>query len=133
VLGLGKEVEQVALVEVCLSYNASLEESFPALVECAVEEGEEDSSVFAQNLAGLVVQCAEDVNLAQEIVCFSCHCVCGECIACVVEVWKQERLCGQNAETRGRPGYIIYKEDVTHLDLGRGSLWSHRGRLDRMS
>jgi hypothetical protein len=28
-------------------------------------------------------------------------------------------------------GIYHYKEDVTHSELGRGSLWSHRGRLDR--
>ena len=85
-LGLGQEVEEVALVELCLSDDASLEKSFPALVECAVEEGEKDGGVFAQNLAVLVVQCTKDVDLAEDVVCSGCHYECGMYIACVMEV-----------------------------------------------
>lgn len=65
VLGLWEEVEQIALVEFCLSDHTTLEESFPALVECAVEESKEDGSIFAQDVSVLVIELAEDVNLAE--------------------------------------------------------------------
>ena len=78
VLGLWEEVEQVALVELGLTDHSSLEESFPALVECAVEEGKEDGSIFAEDVPVLVVQVAEDVDLAQDGVGVGCHGeVCG--------------------------------------------------------
>jgi hypothetical protein len=78
VFGLWEEVEQVALVELGLSDHASLEERLPALVECAVEKGEEDGSILAENVSVLVVQLAEDVDLAEDGVGIGCHC----------EVWR---------------------------------------------
>lgn len=73
VLGLWKEVEQVALVELCLSNHTALKESFPSLVECAVEEGKEDGSIFAENVSVLVIELTEDVDLAEDGVGISCH------------------------------------------------------------
>jgi hypothetical protein len=65
VLGLWEEVEQIALIELGLADDTALEQLFPALVECAVEEGEEDGGVLAEDLACLVIESAEDVDLAQ--------------------------------------------------------------------
>jgi hypothetical protein len=73
VLGLWKEVKKVALVELGLSDHASLEKSFPALVECAVQKGKENSSIFAKNVTVLVVELTEDVDLAENSVGISCH------------------------------------------------------------
>lgn len=74
VLGLGEEVEQLALVELGLADDTALEQLFPALVECAVEEGEEDGGVLAEDMARLVVESAEDVDLAQNGVRAGGHC-----------------------------------------------------------
>jgi hypothetical protein len=72
---LGEEVEEIALIELGLSDYASLQERFPALVECAVEEGKEDCGIFAEDMAVLVAQCAEDVHLAEDGVGAGSHCV----------------------------------------------------------
>jgi hypothetical protein len=73
-LGLRQEVEQVALVELGLSDHASLEESLPALVECAVEQGEEDGSILAEDVTLVVLQLAEDVDLAEDGFGVGGHC-----------------------------------------------------------
>jgi hypothetical protein len=74
VLGLWKEVEEVSLVELGLSDHSSLEERFPALVECAVEKGKEDGSIFAEDVTVLVVQLAENVDLTEDSIRIGCHC-----------------------------------------------------------
>jgi hypothetical protein len=78
VLGLWEEVEQLALVELGLAGNAALKKLFPALVECAVKEGEEDGGVLAEDMARLVIERAEDVDLAQHVVLAGGHreCAC---------------------------------------------------------
>lgn len=62
---LGEEVEQLPLVKLGLANYTSLQEGFPALVECAVQQREEDGGIFAEDVPVLVVQGAEDVDLAQ--------------------------------------------------------------------
>jgi hypothetical protein len=63
---LGKEVEEVALVELCLPDHTALQESFAALIEGTVEEGKEDGGIFAEDVAVLVAQLAEDIDLAKQ-------------------------------------------------------------------
>lgn len=63
-LGLWEEVEKVALVELSLSDYSSLQQRFPALIECAVEERKEDTGVLAEDVTVLVVEVAEDVDLS---------------------------------------------------------------------
>jgi hypothetical protein len=81
VLGLWEKVEQVALVELSLSDHTSLKESLPALVECAVEQGEEDGSILAEDVTLVVLQLAEDIDLAEDGFRVGGHCgVCsGAC------------------------------------------------------
>ena len=64
VLGLWEKVEKVALVELSLSDYSSLQQRFPALIECAVEERKEDTGVLAEDVTVLVVEVAEDVDLS---------------------------------------------------------------------
>jgi hypothetical protein len=64
VLGLWEKVEKVALVELSLSDYSSLQQRFPALIECAVEERKEDTGVLAEDVTVLVVEIAEDVDLS---------------------------------------------------------------------
>lgn len=73
VLGLWEEVEQIALVELCLSNHTALKESFPALVECAVEKRKEDGSIFAKDVSVLVIELTEDVDLAEDGIGIRCH------------------------------------------------------------
>ena len=77
VLGLWQEVEQVSLVELGLAKHASLEQGFSALVECAVEKGQEDTGVLAENVAVLVIEVAEDVDLSQDPFGIDGHCAVG--------------------------------------------------------
>lgn len=63
-LGLWEKVEKVALVELSLSDYSSLQQRFPALIECAVEERKEDTGVLAEDVTVLVVEVAEDVDLS---------------------------------------------------------------------
>ena len=63
-LGLWEKVEKVALVELSLSDYSSLQQRFPALIECAVEERKEDTGVLAEDVTVLVVEIAEDVDLS---------------------------------------------------------------------
>lgn len=65
VLGLRKEVEKVALIELSLSDHSSLKELFPALVECAVEESKENAGILAENVSVLVIEVSKDVDLAK--------------------------------------------------------------------
>jgi hypothetical protein len=62
-LGLWKEVEEIALVELGLPGYSSLEQRLPALVECAVEECQKDARVLAEDVTVLVVEVSEDVDL----------------------------------------------------------------------
>ena len=63
-LGLWEKVEKVTLVELSLSDYSSLQQRFPALIECAVEERKEDTGVLAEDVTVLVVEVAEDVDLS---------------------------------------------------------------------
>jgi hypothetical protein len=73
VLGFGEEVEKVSLVELGLPDYSSLKQRFPALVECAVEERKEDTSVLAEDVTVLVVEITEDVDLAQDGIGIGSH------------------------------------------------------------
>lgn len=73
VLGLWEEVKKVALIKLSLTNHSSLEETFPALVKCAVEEGKEDSGIFAENVTVGVVQLTKDVHLAENTIWVGCH------------------------------------------------------------
>jgi hypothetical protein len=74
VLGLGEEIEEVALVELSLTQHSPLQKLLSAVVECAVEKSKEDSSIFAEDVTVGVVQLAEDVNLAENGISAGCHC-----------------------------------------------------------
>lgn len=63
VLGFGEEVELFALVEVGLAYLAAFEQRLSSLVEGAVEEGEEDGDILVQDVLGLIIESAMDVDV----------------------------------------------------------------------
>jgi hypothetical protein len=67
VLGVGKEVEGGALVELGLADLATLEQSLAAGIEGAVEDGEEDGGFLAQDLLALRVEAAEDVDILEDL------------------------------------------------------------------
>jgi hypothetical protein len=73
VLCFWEEVEQVALVEFGLADHSPLQQVLAALVECAMQEGEEDGGILAENVSVLVIELAEDVDLAEDGVGISCH------------------------------------------------------------
>lgn len=60
VLCLWEEIGQGAFVELCLSNNPAFEEVFSRGIEGSVEEGEECSSFFGENLLVEVVDLAGD-------------------------------------------------------------------------
>lgn len=64
-LGLGQEVEEVALVELGLADLTALEELLAPAVEGAVEDSEEDADFLGEDLAGIVVELAEDVDILE--------------------------------------------------------------------
>lgn len=68
-LGLGEEVELVAIVKLLLANLAPLEKRLACSVEGAVEHGEEDDGLFAEHSPPLVVEPAEDVDILQDLVC----------------------------------------------------------------
>ena len=74
VLGLGEEVEQVAFVELCLADDTPLQECLASAIECAVEQRKEDCGVLGQDLAGLRVQGAEDLDVREDLFTIDCHC-----------------------------------------------------------
>lgn len=67
-LGLGEEVELVAIVKLLLANLAPLEKGLACSVEGAVEHGEEDDGLFAEHSPPLVVEPAEDVDILQDLV-----------------------------------------------------------------
>jgi len=67
-LGLRQEIEEVALVELGLADDAALEQGLAGGVEGAVEDGEEDGGFLAEDLAGVVVEGAEDVDVVEDLV-----------------------------------------------------------------
>lgn len=67
-LGLGEEVELVAIVKLLLANLAPLEKRLACSVEGAVEHGEEDYGLFAEHSPPLVVEPAEDVDILQDLV-----------------------------------------------------------------
>jgi len=50
-----------------LSDHAALEESFAGAIEGAVEDSKEDSGVLAQDLASLVIEGAQDVDVLEHL------------------------------------------------------------------
>lgn len=67
-LGLGEEVELVAVVELLLADLASFEERLACGIEGAVQHGEENDSFLAQHLSSLVVEPTEDVDILEDLV-----------------------------------------------------------------
>lgn len=67
-LGLGEEVELVAIIKLLLANLAPLEKRLACSVEGAVEHGEEDDGLFAEHSPPLVVEPAEDVDILQDLV-----------------------------------------------------------------
>ena len=65
VLGLRQEVEQVALVNLGLTVNPALEESLASGVEGPVEDGEESTSILGEDLAGVIIQSAQDGDILE--------------------------------------------------------------------
>lgn len=86
VLGLRKEVKELALIELSLADHSPLQKLLSAVVECAVEKGKEDSSILAENVTVGVVQFAEDINLAKDRVSSGCHYVL---FLCTIYVYMQ--------------------------------------------
>jgi hypothetical protein len=68
VLGLWQEVEDVTLVKLGLSDIPSLKESLACAIERAVEHCEEDGSILAKYLSGLVIERAQNINVIQSLV-----------------------------------------------------------------
>ena len=65
-LGLRKEVEEGAPVEVSLADLAALEELLAAAVEGALEEGEEGEGLGSEDLALVVLDGTEDVDALED-------------------------------------------------------------------
>ena len=65
VLGFRQEVEQVALVNLGLTVNPALEESLASGVEGPVEDGEESTSILGEDLAGVIIQSAQDGDVLE--------------------------------------------------------------------
>jgi len=74
VLGFGKEIWEVALVELGLSNYTTLEKLLATLIEGSVEESEEDDGILIQDLARLVIELTEDVDILEDLVWVCCHC-----------------------------------------------------------
>lgn len=64
----------MALVELGLSSYSPLEESFAGIVEGTVEESEENSGIFAEDLAGLIIQWTQDVHVLENFIRIGSHC-----------------------------------------------------------
>lgn len=73
VLGLWEEIWNVALVELSLANHAALKECFSGAIESAVEQCKENSGLFGEDLAGLVIERTEDVDVLQDIVWVGGH------------------------------------------------------------
>ena len=73
-LGLGEEIGKFASIELGLTGHASLQQFLASLVECAVEKGQEDSSFLGNDLAVLVIERSEDVDLTEDVILVLCHC-----------------------------------------------------------
>lgn len=67
VLGLWQKVELAALVKLQLANLASLKKSLACGVEGAVEEGEEGGCILGEDLAGLVIERSEDLDVRENL------------------------------------------------------------------
>lgn len=67
VLSLREEVGKLAGVELGLAGFASLQQFLASLVECAVEKGQEDGSLLGDDLASLLIERSEDVDLTENL------------------------------------------------------------------
>lgn len=65
VLGLGEEVEQVALVNLGLAVDTALQEGLAGRVEGTVEDGEESTSILGEDLAGIIIESSEDGDVLE--------------------------------------------------------------------
>lgn len=74
VLGLGEEVGKFSSVKFGLTGHASLQQFLASLVECAVEKSQEDGGFLGDDLAGLVIERSEDVDLTEDVLLVLCHC-----------------------------------------------------------
>lgn len=91
-LGLGQEVKEITLVKLGLAEHSSLQELLAAVVECAVEEGKEDSSVFVKDVTVGIVQLAKDVDIAENGVRVGCHDECGQILFLRICNWVSLRV-----------------------------------------
>lgn len=67
VLGLGKEVGQLAIINSSLAVDPTLQQGFPGRVEGAVQDGEEGTGFLGEDLAGVNVDVTEDGNIPQMV------------------------------------------------------------------
>ena len=94
-LGLWEEVEQIAFIQLGLADHSALKKCFPALIECAVEKCKEDGSIFAEDVSVLVIQLAEDVDLAEDSIRVGCHCVvCSWLVLVQLCVYSKDEMGG---------------------------------------
>ena len=63
----------MSLVKLGLSDHSPLEESLSGAIEGTVKQSKEDSSFFAQDLAGLFVERAENIDVAKDFVRVGSH------------------------------------------------------------
>ena len=75
-LGFWEEVRQLALVELGLSDDTALEESFAGGIEGSVEDGEEGGGFFGEDVAGLVVEGSQDGDALDDVLDVCCHAGC---------------------------------------------------------
>ena len=64
-LGFRQEIEQVALVNLRLAVHPALEEGLASGVKGPVEDGEESTSILGEDLAGVIIQSAQDGDILE--------------------------------------------------------------------
>jgi hypothetical protein len=77
VLCLREEVREYSSVQLGLANNTLLEKSFASWVKGTVHKSEKDGSFLAQDLFGLVIERAENVDVLEDSSCIACqsiHC-----------------------------------------------------------
>jgi hypothetical protein len=75
VLGLEQEVGEVSSIELGLKDHTPLEQSFASLVEGPVQQSQKDGSFLAQDLFGIPIQRAEDVDIVEDSCSVGSHCL----------------------------------------------------------